>query len=58
MDQINKTTQEGKKNSQSIMSADRNFINATKENLNSLDSIDKARNYFKNRFRKNSKCNF
>ncbi len=47
MDQINKTTQEGKKNSRSIISADSNFIDITKENIKSLDSIDRAKNYFK-----------
>ncbi len=46
IEQIDKTFQEEKKNSQAIISADNNFINNTNENLTSISSIDKIRNIF------------
>lgn len=47
MEQIDKATQEEKKNSQSVISAENNFMNNSNENLTSITSIDKIRNLFK-----------
>ena len=47
IEQINIITQDEKKNNQTIISTENNFMNEATGNLNSLDSIDKIRNLFK-----------